>query len=75
MVVNKKVQLSLVGLNGNAFALMAAFQRAARRQGWKQAEIDGVLKEARRSDYDHLLCVLLAHCEDETDDSDEDDDC
>ena len=34
----KKVKMQLVGLDGNAFSLMGAFQREARRQGWTQAE-------------------------------------
>ena len=40
----KKVKLELIGLDGDARNLMAQFQRAARRQGWPQAEIDVVLK-------------------------------
>jgi hypothetical protein len=59
----KKVKLNLVGLDGNAFSLMAAFSRQARRERWTQAEIDAVLAEARKGDYQHLLKTLAAHCE------------
>ena len=57
-VVNKKITLTLVGLDGNAFFLMGAFQRQARKEGWSQEEIDAVIKEAMSQDYDHLLAVL-----------------
>ena len=62
-VVNKKITLTLVGLNGNAFFLMGAFQRQARKEGWSQEEIDAVIKEAMSQDYDYLLAVLDCHCE------------
>ena len=41
--VTKLVKLQLIGLNGNAFALMGAFQQAARRQGTPKEEIKKVL--------------------------------
>lgn len=70
-VVDKKVQMTLVGLDGNAFSLMGAFQKNARRQGWDKEEIDKVLTECRSGDYDNLLCVLMDHV-DEIDEADED---
>ena len=66
-VVNKKINLTLVGLDGNAFSLMGAFQRQAKEEGWSKEEIDLVLKEAKSSDYDHLVATLDAHCEPEDD--------
>lgn len=69
---NKKVQLQLVGLNGNAFALMGAFSTAARRQGWSKTEIDAVLTECRSGDYDHLLATLIENTEAPDDDSQDD---
>lgn len=63
MVVDKKVKLELVGRDGNAFSLMGAFSRAARKQGWAKEEIDLVLKECQSGDYDNLLCVLMDHTE------------
>lgn len=62
-VVPRKVKLTLVGLDGNAFVLMGAFSRQAKREGWPQADIDAVLDEAQTHDYDHLLAVLAAHCD------------
>jgi len=64
MQVSKKVKLQLVGLDGNAFALMGAFQRQAKKEGWTKEEIDAVLDDCQSGDYDHLLCVLMDHCED-----------
>ena len=51
----KKVSLSLVGLDGNAYSIMAAFSKQAKKEGWEQEEIDEVLEEAQSSDYDYLL--------------------
>ena len=60
--VTKTVNLQLVGLSNNAFALLGAFRRQAKREGWLEAEIKSVLKSATSGDYDNLLCVLSAHC-------------
>jgi hypothetical protein len=57
----KRVNLELVGLNGNAFVLLGAFQRAARKQGWTKEEIDIVMNEAQSSDYNHLLATLITY--------------
>ena len=51
-VVNKKVSMKLVGLDGNAFSLMGAFQRQARREGWAAEEIAAVIKEDPENDRD-----------------------
>jgi hypothetical protein len=63
--VNKKVKLSLVGLDGNCFVLMGVFQKQARKEGWTMAEINEVLMECFEGDYDHLLATLSDHCEGE----------
>ena len=64
MTINtKKIQLDLVGIDGNAYAIMGTFQRQARREGWTKEEIDSVLKEAQSGDYDHLLKTIMAHCD------------
>lgn len=76
----KKVSLSLVGLDGNAFNLLRTFQCQARKEGWLQTEINEVIEEAMSGDYDHLLQTLIAHCEEPTESAnngffdDEDDD-
>lgn len=57
----KKVTLELVGLDGNAFYLMAAFSNRAKKEGWKQEEIDYVLWQCKQGDYNHLLRTLINH--------------
>lgn len=64
-VIEKTVNLDMVGHNGNAFAIMGVFKRQARKEGWTQEEIDAVLDEAKSGDYDHLLATIIAHCEPE----------
>lgn len=78
MIVNKTVKLNLEGLDGNAFVVMGAFRRQAKREGWTEDEINSVLTEAKSSDYTHLLGTILDHCEasdEEEDDCDRCDDC
>lgn len=62
-ITNKKLNLSLVGLDGNAFVLLGAFQRQAKKEKWTKEEIDYVLKDAQSSDYNHLLRVLMSYCD------------
>ncbi len=71
-MAKKKISLTLVGLDGNAFSLMGAFKRQAQREGWSDVEIGIVLDEAMEGDYDHLLATLIDHCEDEGYDDDDD---
>lgn len=54
----KKIKMSLVGVNGNAFAIMGAFQANAKRQGWTDDEIGAVLKKAKSGDYNNLIAVI-----------------
>jgi len=67
----KKVRLRLAGLNGNAFNLMGAFTRQARKEGWTREAIAAVLNEATSRDYDHLLHTLSAHCVEPTEEESE----
>ena len=59
MEINKTVDLNLKGMDGNAFIIMGAFSKQAKREGWTQEEIDYVLAEARSSDYEHLLQTII----------------
>jgi hypothetical protein len=61
MSQDRKVYLQLVGLDGNAFSLMGAFQSAARRQGFDNDYIKSVIDECQEGDYDHLLRTLMSH--------------
>ena len=62
-MVDKKITLELVGLNGNAFFLMGAFQQQAQKEGWSKEEIQAVLDEAMCGDYNHLVYTLDSHCQ------------
>lgn len=62
MEINKRVDLDLTTIDGNAFMLMGAFQNAARRADWSAEEIEFVLKEARSGEYDHLVATLAEYC-------------
>jgi len=66
----KKITLRLVGLDGNAFSLMGAFSKQARREGWSKDEIKQVIDDAMSGDYDHLLGVISDHCVDPDDEDD-----
>jgi hypothetical protein len=59
----KKVNLSLDGVNGNAFAIMGVFRRQAKREGWSKEEIDQVLNEATSGDYENLVATILSYCD------------
>lgn len=63
--------MQLVGLDGNAYSVMGAFQQEARRQGWTKEEIDKVLNEAMSGDYNHLLATIIENVD--MPDEDEDD--
>lgn len=59
--------MQLVGLDGNAFSIMGAFQKNARKQGWTTDEINAVLNEAKNGDYNHLLATIMDNVDDNVD--------
>lgn len=61
-MVDKKIKLKLVGLDGNAFSLMGAFRQQAKKENWSDEEIKSLLDEAMKGDYDHLVSTLADHC-------------
>lgn len=68
------VKGTLVGIDGNAFAILGHFKRSARRSGWPNAEVEKVINDAMSSDYNHLLYTInkcfddcVSHCDDEID--------
>lgn len=60
--MNKKIRLKMVGLDGNAFSILAAFRKQAQKEGWTSGEIDYVLKEARSKDYSYLIGTIANYC-------------
>lgn len=61
--ITKKINLQLVGLDGNAFNLLGKFSQQAKRENWTKKEIDYVISEATSGDYNHLLRTLFSYCE------------
>ncbi len=51
----------LVGVDGNAFAVMGAVRRALRQAGNSSEVIDAYTDEAKSGDYDHLLAVSMEY--------------
>lgn len=62
-IIEKTVNLNLIGVNGNAFMIIGVFKRQAQKEGWTPEEIDKVILEAKSSDYVHLLATIENHCE------------
>ena len=58
-----KVKMTLIGLDGNAFALIGAFSREAKKQGWTKEQVEVVTKKAMNGSYDDLLCTLMDNIE------------
>ena len=54
-----KPKVRLIGEDGNAFAIMRACQRAARKAGWSQEKIKSVRDDMTSGDYTHLLSVAM----------------
>ena len=48
---------TLVGVDGNAYAIMGYVRIAMRRAGMSREDIDAYTKDATSSDYYHLLVV------------------
>ena len=48
---------TLVGVDGNAFAIMGYVRTAMRRAWMSREDIDAYTKDATSSDYNHLLVV------------------
>lgn len=60
----KKVTLTLVGVDGNIFAVLAAFKRRAAVENWKREETAAVVSAALKApDYDHALMIIMEHCQ------------
>jgi hypothetical protein len=58
-----RFSLQLTGTNGNAFAVLGAFRRAARKAGWTPEQVTAVFDRATAGDYDHLLATLMDECD------------
>lgn len=59
----KHPNYSLVGIDGNAFAIMGYVMKCMRREKCTKEQIDAYIKDAKSSDYDHLLYVSFNEIE------------
>jgi len=57
--MSNKLNLNLIGKDGNAFALLDYFTSKAHKAGWSEEQIDAVIVEATKGDYDHLIQTLI----------------
>lgn len=60
MVKYPEIEVSLVGQDGNAFAIMGAVEKALRKAQIPQDEISNYLKESMSGDYDNLLRTAMS---------------
>lgn len=54
------MKYDLVGIDGNAFAVMGYTARALKNEGLRDL-VDEMYKRAMSGDYDNLLCVCLEY--------------
>ena len=59
----EKPPVTLIGRDGNAFAILGACQKAARKAGWSPERITKVMDEMKAGDYDHLLRTAMTYFE------------
>jgi hypothetical protein len=59
--MNNKIEFDLANCDGNAFAILGGWRRAARQQGWSEDTIEAVLAEAKSGDYDHLVQTIMGY--------------
>lgn len=60
--MSKNKLYSLIGIDGNAFSVMAYVSNAMEAEGKSKAEIDEYYKEAKSGDYNNLLRVSMSMC-------------
>lgn len=56
-------EYTIVGVDGNAFAIMGYVIRAMKLEHKSQDEIDAYIRDAKSSDYTHLIAVSIDMCE------------
>jgi len=59
MPLHPDIEVELVGKNGNAFAIIAACRKQAKRSGLSQEDIEQFTEEATSGDYDHVLQICM----------------
>lgn len=57
------VSVTLVGEDGNAFAILGRVRRAMTQAGCTKDQVEAYLREATAGDYDNLLRVTMRYVE------------
>lgn len=52
-------EYTLIGIDGNAFAVMGYVQRIMKYEGFSVEEINEYIERATSGDYSHLLCESM----------------
>lgn len=60
--MSKNKLYSLIGVDGNAFSVMAYVSDAMEAEGKSKSEIDEYYKKAQSGDYKNLLSVSMSIC-------------
>ena len=62
---NRKLKVDIFEsrLDGNAHAILRAFYKQAKREGWPDEDINFVLEKAKSGTYDQLLQTLMSYVE------------
>lgn len=63
VVSETKPRVKLLGGDGNAFVILGACRKSARRSDWSNERIEMVLAEMQEGDYDHLLATACKYFE------------
>ena len=62
MIVKKQktngIEIDLTGPQGNAFFLLGTASKLGRQLGWDRDEIEILLREMKRGDYENLVTVF-----------------
>jgi len=56
-----EVKFQLVGVNSNAFGIMGAAQKAAKKAGLTEEQIEEYLTEAMSGDYNNVITTTLKY--------------
>ena len=56
-----KIEVPLVGYDGNAFAILGRVSAAMRLHGLDDEQIDEFITQAQRGTYDQLLCTVMEY--------------
>ena len=60
--MSKNKLYSLIGVDGNAFSVMAYVSDAMEAEGKSKSDIDEYYKKAKSGDYRNLLSVSMSMC-------------